>query len=104
MKPAAKIWDLFYGAALIAGAAFSAFFIVLIGFFTLRPSADGRLIGVVALTFSTIAFVGACFWRRKRRHLRGLFLIVEIFVALFAIILIVLGFSVAMASIAHQAR
>jgi len=91
MTRAAKIWDFLFGVALIGGAPLSALFIVMIGFFIFRPSADVRLIGLVALIFGTIAFGAACHQRWKHRHLRRWILFAEIFVAALVIILFIVA-------------
>jgi hypothetical protein len=91
MTRAAKIWDFLFGVALIGGAPLAALFVVEIGFFILRPSADARLIGLLALIFGTIALGAACHRRWKHRHLRRWILFAEIFVAALVIILFILA-------------
>src|SRR5947209_3663852 len=91
MARAAKIWDFLFGVALIGGAPLSALFVVMIGFYIFHPSADGRLMGLAALTFGTIAFGAACHRRCKHRHLRRWIIFAEIFVAAFVIILFILA-------------
>jgi hypothetical protein len=91
MTRAAKIWDFLFGVALIGGAPLAALFVVEIGFFTLRPSTDARLIGLLALILGTIAFGAACHRRWKHRHLRRWILFAEIFVAAFVVFLFILS-------------
>jgi hypothetical protein len=91
MTRSAKIWDFLFGVALIGGAPLAALFVVEIGFFTLRPATDARLIGLVALIFGTTAFGAACFRRWKHRHLRRWILFAEIFVAALVISLFILA-------------
>jgi hypothetical protein len=88
-----KIWDFLFGVAVIGGAPIVAFcFVALIFSFVFHSADSSPLIGLVVLASGAAAFVAACLWRRKHRHLPSSFFIAELLVAVFAGVLFMLIF------------
>jgi hypothetical protein len=89
MTRAQKIWDFVFGVALIAGAPIITFFVAA---FALHFAASARFIPPMVLMLATVAFVGACIWRKKHRVLPSSVFAAEVVAAIFASLLFMLIF------------
>ena len=89
MTRSQKICDFIFGVALIGGAPIVAFFVA---GFILSFAASSRLVPLAVFGCGFIAFVVACIWRRKHRHLSSSFFAAEIVTAIITSVLFMLVF------------